>query len=106
MNTYHIGVYTTDTAQANADGTIDVIGYIANKLELDAETTYTVDLRETDAIGGDSKRTVLNLTADGDTVSTLIASKIRKERKAEREAGNAVDEPAEANTVEPETVSA
>lgn len=93
MTTYHISVAGknedgTEGLLANADGDIDIIAYVNRKLDLNAESEYAVTITETSGIGEDPKRTVLALTADGDTVSTLIGSKVRKERKA----GKSVDE--------------
>jgi hypothetical protein len=94
MKAYRL--YVTDEKQTYAatDGSISLVAYTARQLELDAEHQYDVKLIETDGISGPDLRTVIMLTADGDTVATLLKAKITKERKSANEQG---DEPAPGN---------
>jgi hypothetical protein len=99
MKAYRL--YVTDEKQTYAatDGSISLVAYTARQLNLDAEHQYDVKLIETDGISGPDVRTVIMLTADGDTVATLLKAKITKERKsANAEADDAQDdEPAPGN---------
>lgn len=99
--TYAIAIKQGEEYVANAEGNIDVIAYAAKHAGLDTpDAVFSVELTETDGIMKADVRTVLKLTADGETVDALIGSKVRKERKANKVAG----EPENAETPEPALV--
>lgn len=92
--TYALLIASTDKTLARVDGDIDVIAYVARKVNLDDAKTYSVEFTETEGIGTDvDNRDVLRVTADGELASLLLGKRIRSERKASAEAETA--EPAE-----------
>lgn len=81
--TYRLAVADSQgVAYADADGNIDVVAYVARKLDLDDQETYAVDFSETDGISGGEVQTKIRLTADGRNVAFLLARALRTERKA------------------------
>lgn len=99
LTTYHIGIEDADgEAYADAHGSLGVISYVSKEVakEVEADSSLiTVKLTETDGIRGEAKRTVLAITADGETAAVMLKRRITAERKAGKTA-----EPA------PESVSA
>lgn len=87
--TYHLDVTTieSDLAIANTYGDLDIIAYVARKAEgllkkLDSASAASVTLVEVAGIGGDTRRTIVTLTADVDTVGMVLRKRISAERKA------------------------
>lgn len=78
------------TLFAKTDGDIDVIAYVNTKLfgknsdhNFD-NAELSVKFVELDAIGGDQTRNIMTITADADSVRTLLRNRVAKERKSER----------------------
>ena len=85
--TYALLISDANETLARVDGDIDVIAYVARKVNLDDARTYSVEFTETEGIGTDvDSRDVLKVTADGELVSLLLGKRIRSERKASAEA--------------------
>lgn len=99
--TYRLVISDDVDTYAYAHGTTNIIGYVVRELDLNPEFTYEVSLTETSALAGENVRTVLAITADGDTVVTLLKGKVSKERKAAKAAS--VESTPEETSAENET---
>ena len=86
----------TDEILAKAHGDLETIGYVARKLAVDADSTVSLLVTEAEQIGAEASRTVVALEADGETVLTVLKTRLRKEKKA------LAGTPATAETVVPE----
>lgn len=73
----------TDTVLAQLHGDIDTVSYVARKLSLAAEEDYKIVLNEVEEIGGEAKRAVASLSADGELALLGLGKKLRAERKAQ-----------------------
>lgn len=96
--TYRLVISDDVDTYAYVHGTTNIIGYVARELDLNPEFTYEVSLTETSALAGENVRTVLAITADGDTIVTLLKGKVSKERKAAKAAS--VETPTETEASE------
>jgi hypothetical protein len=93
---YHIDVQDDHSRiLANAYGSLKVIALVAKEAaeEITGAGPYSVTLTEVESIGGNARRAVLSLTADGDIVTTVLKQRLTSERKNGQEAP-ATEEPA------------
>lgn len=104
---YFIEASSDESMLADAFGDIDVVSYVARALidtVKDTEPDVTVRVLAVEGIGAniesEAVRTVLSLTADGDTVATVLKSKLAAERKRVRSESEASDPTRAAETSE------
>jgi hypothetical protein len=93
LTTYHISVNGRDETYADAHGDLDTINYIGKRVAKVIEGVgddVTVKLVETSGIGGVELRSVLSITADGETAAVMLQRKLRSERKANTPAAESV----------------
>lgn len=83
------GVDDKDVSVVNVGaGSLALISYAAREaaeLTEDAAGEFRVQLNEIDAEGNPG-RLLISLTADGDTVNTVVKTRLAKMRKAEKQA--------------------
>jgi hypothetical protein len=81
--TYRLRVNTEEQILVSADGDINAMAYHVRAMELSADEEYTAKLTETAGIGlADVKRTVSDLTADGEIVGLALRKKLKTERSS------------------------
>jgi hypothetical protein len=79
MTKFSLTISRSDEIETSAFGNVGLVSYAAKTAEFDAAESYTVSLTRKDETGNET--TITSLTADGDTVSTVLKSKLAKERK-------------------------
>jgi len=94
--TYRLVIIETGSEEggtflASTHGDIDVISYVARKVNFVDDKEYTVSFHETDGIGGEDGRRILVVEADAEIVWTMLTKRIRKERQDALPVSDTVD---------------
>jgi hypothetical protein len=86
--TFDISSEEQGTAVAVGYGSLSLVSYAAKEAAdiVDQSETYSVNLSEFVGDDGDELKTVISLTADGGTVLDLVSTRLRRLRKAAKDA--------------------
>lgn len=83
---YSITINKGNAQESAAFGSVELVSYAVKTADFDTAETYSVELTKVNPENGESV-TVASLTADGDTVATVLKAKLSRERKALKGAG-------------------
>lgn len=91
--TYHIDVTVDDKPVANAYGNARVIAFVAKDAVsalAESGAKGSVTLTEVVGIGGETKDTIMDVTADAQSVGFLLKRNLTAIRKADKDADNEI----------------
>lgn len=89
MTKYTLDITRNGETETSAFGSVGLVSYAAKAAEFASDENYAVNLGKVGADG--TVETITSLTADGDTVSDVLKSKLARARKAEKGAAGAED---------------